>query len=137
MALKLFSRVIQMSKTPNIQSIPIPLSVFKEAQARISEDIVRTPVIPLKTDEISTRIYLKLENLQPVGSFKIRAASNALKQMTEQQLENGVWTVVMGRAFEVPEDAVKLAAGIKKSVGVAAWEGAAGERGGVKAFSKE
>ena len=51
--------------------------------------------------------------------------------------ENGVWTVIMGRAFEVPEDAVKLAGGMKKSIGIAAWEGAAGERGGVKAFSKE
>ena len=50
---------------------------------------------------------------------------------------NGEWIIVMGRSFEVPEDAVKLAAGAKKSIGVAAWEGAAGERGGVKAFSKE
>ncbi len=51
--------------------------------------------------------------------------------------ENGVWTVVMGRAFEAPEEAIKLAAGGKKEIGIAAWEGAAGERGGVKAFSKE
>jgi DMSO reductase family type II enzyme heme b subunit len=51
--------------------------------------------------------------------------------------ENGVWTVVMGRAFEVSEEAIKLSVGAKKSIGVAAWEGAAGERGGVKAFSKE
>ena len=51
--------------------------------------------------------------------------------------KNGEWTVVMGRAFQVPEDAIKLAAGAKKQLGVAAWEGSAGERGGVKAFSKE
>ena len=50
---------------------------------------------------------------------------------------NGEWIVVMGRSFEVPEEAIKLVAGGKKSIGVAAWEGAAGERGGVKAFSKE
>lgn len=50
---------------------------------------------------------------------------------------NGTWTVVMGRVFEAPEDAAKLVVGKKKSIGIAAWEGAAGERGGVKAFSKE
>ena len=50
---------------------------------------------------------------------------------------NGEWTIVMGRSFEVKEDAIRLAPGAKKSIGVAAWEGAAGERGGVKAFSKE
>jgi DMSO reductase family type II enzyme heme b subunit len=50
---------------------------------------------------------------------------------------NGEWTVIMGRAFMVPEDAIKLGGGMKKQIGVAAWEGAAGERGGVKAFSKE
>jgi DMSO reductase family type II enzyme heme b subunit len=50
---------------------------------------------------------------------------------------NGEWTVIMGRAFEVPEQATKLVPGKKKSIGIAAWEGAAGERGGVKAFSKE
>jgi len=51
--------------------------------------------------------------------------------------KDGRWTVVMGRALEAPEDSVKLAVGEKKAVGIAAWEGAAGERGGVKAFSKE
>jgi DMSO reductase family type II enzyme heme b subunit len=53
------------------------------------------------------------------------------------QWNNGEWTVVIGRPFQVSEDATKMAAGSKKSMGVAAWEGAAGERGGVKAFSKE
>lgn len=47
------------------------------------------------------------------------------------------WTVIMGRPLEAPEDAIKLMPGGKKSIGVAAWEGATGERGGVKAFSKE
>jgi len=49
---------------------------------------------------------------------------------------NGEWTVIMGRAFEAPEQATKLVPGKKKSIGIAVWEGAAGERGGVKAFSK-
>ncbi len=51
--------------------------------------------------------------------------------------KDGEWTVIVGRAFEAPEQAIQIAAGGKKSIGIAAWEGSAGERGGVKAFSKE
>ncbi len=51
--------------------------------------------------------------------------------------KNGEWTVVMGRAFSAPEESIQLVAGTKKAIGIAAWEGNAGERGGVKAFSKE
>ncbi|GAB4352958.1 MAG: hypothetical protein Kow0099_37190 [Candidatus Abyssubacteria bacterium] len=51
--------------------------------------------------------------------------------------KDGTWTVVMGRLLEAPEESAKLAVGAKKMMGIAAWEGAAGERGGVKAFSKE
>lgn len=53
---------------------------------------------------------------------------------------DGKWTVVVGRSFEVAgkkEESVKLKAGKSKRVGFAAWEGANGERGGVKSFSKE
>ncbi len=57
--------------------------------------------------------------------------------VASSEWKNGEWTVIMGRTLEAPEDAVKLAAGGKKSIGIAAWEGATGERGGVKAFSKE
>lgn len=51
------------------------------------------------------------------------------------------WQVVLGRAFTIEdtvnEEAVQLAAGAMKRIGFAAWEGASGERGGIKAFSKE
>lgn len=54
--------------------------------------------------------------------------------------QDGTWQVVMGRVFKVNgtgEEAVALKAGSRKRVGFAAWEGANGERGGVKSFSKE
>lgn len=57
--------------------------------------------------------------------------------VSSSEWKDGVWTVVMGRAFEVPERATKFAAGGTKPFGIAAWEGSNGERGGVKAFSKE
>jgi DMSO reductase family type II enzyme heme b subunit len=44
---------------------------------------------------------------------------------------------VIGRPLQVKEEAVNLAPGQPNVVGFAAWEGGNGERGGVKAFSKE
>ncbi len=85
-----------MSKRPDKSSVPIPLSSIKTAQKRISSDILRTPLVRLKTDESPAQIYLKLENLQPVRSFKIRAASNALKEAKRSQLKEGIWTVSSG-----------------------------------------
>lgn len=52
--------------------------------------------------------------------------------------KDGRWCVVIARPLEVPEEAVRLAPGVKGgTVGFAAWEGGNGERGGVKSFSKE
>jgi DMSO reductase family type II enzyme heme b subunit len=57
--------------------------------------------------------------------------------VASSEWKDGQWKLIIGRSFEVPEEAAKLVAGGKKSFGIAAWEGANGERGGVKAFSKE
>jgi len=51
--------------------------------------------------------------------------------------KGGTWMVVMGRPLKVKEEAVNLLPGSKTGIGIAVWEGANGERGGVKAFSKE
>ena len=75
---------------------PIPLNEIEAAQERISTDIVRTPLVRLNVDDAPAEIYLKLENLQPIRTFKIRAASNAMRTMDEKLLENGVWTVSAG-----------------------------------------
>jgi len=42
----------------------------------------RTPLIRLDYPERDVEIYLKLETLQPIGSFKIRGAWNALRQLS-------------------------------------------------------
>jgi threonine dehydratase len=75
---------------------PIPIEEIKAAQERISTDVVRTPLVRLNVDDAPAEIYLKLENLQPVRTFKIRAASNAMRSMDKKLLENGVWTVSAG-----------------------------------------
>jgi threonine dehydratase len=47
-----------------------------------------------------SEVYLKLEVLQPIGSFKIRGAYNVLRQLTPGQLKEGVWTVSAGNAAQ-------------------------------------
>lgn len=54
----------------------LSLADFEAAAERIASDIVRTPVLPYFGDD-RRRIMLKPENLQPLGSFKIRCAANA------------------------------------------------------------
>src|SRR4029079_3934153 len=46
------------------------------------------------------QIYLKLETLQPIGSFKIRGAYNVVRQLTPDPLKAGVWTVSAGNAAQ-------------------------------------
>jgi len=75
---------------------PIPLAEIRAAQTRISDEIIRTPLVPLIDDKLPANIYLKLENLQSVRSFKIRAASNAIKLTDTKQLKKGVWTISSG-----------------------------------------
>ena len=48
----------------------------------------------LNVDEHS--IFLKLENLQPIGSFKVRGAGNAIAALDQSQLADGVYTVSAG-----------------------------------------
>jgi threonine dehydratase len=45
-------------------------------------------------------LYPKLELLQPIGSFKIRGAYNVLRQLSPEELHNGVWTVSAGNAAQ-------------------------------------
>jgi threonine dehydratase len=57
---------------------------------------MRTPLLKLVADIPGVNIYLKLENLQPLGSFKIRAAVNVLKTMDRARLRGGVLTASAG-----------------------------------------
>jgi len=60
------------------------------ARANITGFARRTPLWRLDADVPDTNIYLKLENLQPLGSFKIRAAVNAIKSKDPASLRGGV-----------------------------------------------
>ncbi|MBN9546777.1 MAG: pyridoxal-phosphate dependent enzyme [Alphaproteobacteria bacterium] len=60
------------------------------ARANIAGIARRTPLWRLDADLPDTNIYLKLENLQPLGSFKIRAAVHAVKSRDPSLLRGGV-----------------------------------------------
>lgn len=72
----------------------IPLEEIRQARERIAPHVLRTPLVRL---ELGGRaVYLKLENLQPIGSFKLRGASNAMLLADRETLRDGVWTASAG-----------------------------------------
>ena len=84
----------------------IPLRDIEASARAIYDLVVRTPIIRLPVpDTMADRlsgceIFLKLETLQPVGSFKIRGAHNAVRQLTPEQCQDGIWTVSAGNAAQ-------------------------------------
>ena len=78
----------------------ISLETIREAAGGIYDVAVRTPLIRLPTEPGHPEIHLKLETLQPIGSFKIRGAYNAVRHLTPEQMAEGVWTVSAGNAAQ-------------------------------------
>jgi threonine dehydratase len=72
------------------------LAEIEAARDRIHATVIRTPLVRLQADDTPAEIYLKLENLQPIGSFKLRGAANAIAQLPPEQLRHGVLTASAG-----------------------------------------
>lgn len=68
------------------------------ARQKIASIVKRTPLIrsPGLTEQLERSVYLKLENVQETGAFKIRGAANKLLNLTSEELERGVVTVSSG-----------------------------------------
>jgi threonine dehydratase len=75
---------------------PPSLADIRAAAERIEGSAVRTPLVKLNLEDAPAEIWLKLENLQPIGSFKIRGASNAVALADPEKLRNGIWTASAG-----------------------------------------
>jgi threonine dehydratase len=73
--------------------MPVTVAQVEEARKNIGGIALRTPLVPLYTDD---GVYLKLENLQPIGSFKLRGAANVMARAPRRQLERGVMTASAG-----------------------------------------
>jgi threonine dehydratase len=86
--------------TPNkAQLRNIPPGLIDEARKHVYDAAIRTPLVRLNYDS-PAQVYLKLECLQPIGSFKIRGAYNAVRLLPEEQRRRGVWTVSAGNAAQ-------------------------------------
>ena len=77
----------------------IPPGMIDDARKHVYEAGIRTPLVRLNYDG-PAEIYLKLECLQPIGSFKIRGAYNAVRLLPEAERRRGVWTVSAGNAAQ-------------------------------------
>jgi threonine dehydratase len=74
----------------------ISLSEIEDARRVIANSAIRTPLVRFNIPSAPAEIYLKLENLQPIGSFKIRGAPNAIARLSPEKLERGVVTASAG-----------------------------------------
>jgi threonine dehydratase len=74
----------------------IPLAEIEAARKRIAGAAIRTPLLRLQVDDAPAEIYLKLENLQPINSFKIRGATNAIMSAPESERAKGLVTASAG-----------------------------------------
>ena len=75
---------------------PISLDEIEQARERIAGSTLRSPLVHLGVDDAPADIYLKLENLQPTGSFKARGAGNAIALLSSQERDKGVYTCSAG-----------------------------------------
>jgi threonine dehydratase len=79
----------------------ITIDTIRDAARSVYEVAVRTPLVPIGVITAGgPEVFLKLETLQPIGSFKIRGAYNAIRRLSREQLANGVWTVSAGNAAQ-------------------------------------
>jgi len=75
---------------------PPSLGEIEAARRRIRDVAIRTPLVRLHAGPEGTEIYLKLDTLQPIGSFKIRPAANTMLSASAADLAQGVLTASAG-----------------------------------------
>lgn len=85
----------------------LDIDAIRDAAGVVYAVARRTPLVRLRGLDTTHSprsaepdVYLKLETLQPIGSFKIRGAYNVVRQLPPAQLQRGVWTVSAGNAAQ-------------------------------------
>jgi len=98
---------------------PSPISVedVKQAAARIRAYIVETPLLeaPLLSKELGFRLFVKAENVQLTGSFKVRGAFNQIAQLTDDEKRKGVVAISSGNHAQAVAYAA-AAFGVKSTI---------------------
>ena len=74
--------------------LPVTLEDVRAAARRIAPYVHRTPVVTSRCLDLATgaRVFLKCENKQRVGAFKMRGATNAIAQLSPEERARGVVT---------------------------------------------
>jgi len=75
---------------------PATLEEIRSAAERLRHLAIRTPLLRLNVDDAPAEIYVKLENLQPIGSFKLRPAGSAILNTPKGEISDGVYTASSG-----------------------------------------
>ncbi|GAB2749415.1 threonine ammonia-lyase [Kitasatospora kifunensis] len=87
----------------------VGLEELRAAQRRIAGVAVRTPLMPAPwAEDGNRRLWLKPENLQPTGAFKIRGAYNRLAQLSAAERERGVVAQSSGNHAQAIAYAAKM-----------------------------
>ena len=84
-----------MSSTP---AIAPQLAQIQSAASALQAYVIRSPLLPLQVEKLRDRVFLKLENLQPIGAFKARPVGNILLNANAGKLAKGVYTASTGNA---------------------------------------
>ena len=74
----------------------IRLEDIRAARHRLAGIVTRTPLVRLEVPDAAGELWLKLENLQPIGSFKLRGAANAMLSADPDRLAGGAFTASAG-----------------------------------------
>jgi threonine dehydratase len=79
-----------------VKATGLRIEDIRRAQPAVASAAIRTPLVRLNVWDAPAEIHLKLENLQPIGSFKIRGAANAMSLMSRAELAKGVLVASAG-----------------------------------------
>jgi threonine dehydratase len=77
---------------------PVSIIDIRAARARLQSLGLLSPLVPFDAAPAGKRVSLKLENLQPIGSFKIRPIGNAVLSKSPADLNNGIYTTSSGNS---------------------------------------
>jgi threonine dehydratase len=78
--------------------VPAGLADIRDAQQRLTPLVLRSPLVRCAQEPAGCEVFLKLENLQPSGAFKLRPVGNAVLARSEMQLAAGVYTASSGNS---------------------------------------
>src|SRR5436190_12644603 len=87
--------MVEAAPAPRSPLGPIPLRAIRAARERIKDAAMRSPLIELEAAR-EVQVFAKLENLQAIGSFKLRGAANAMALAGPAALARGVTTASAG-----------------------------------------